>query len=85
MVQIRQGQTVATEVLLLRQNPLISLQNQIKLVQKSLDFGFVSRSVALSSLEDLLVCNLGNEGVKVGLFNRERLSIQVLANIGSKE
>jgi hypothetical protein len=45
------------------------------LTQESLDSGFISGTKTLSGLENLLECNLRDDGVEIGLLDGDSLVV----------
>ena len=76
--QIRQCDRRAREIRLLGQHALVTLQGEFQLSEQGLDASLVGLTVTLAHLEDLFVCDAGDKGVEVGLFDGEGLPHQSL-------
>lgn len=71
--EIRQGELVAREVGLLREDALVSGQRLFKLGDQRSDLGLVGGSAAMEGLEDFLVGDARGRRVEVGLFDGDGL------------
>lgn len=69
MRQIRKCDLVTRKVLLLGKHPLVALEGGVELRKQRLDARFVGLALALHGLPDLLVGELGDQGIEVGHFD----------------
>jgi hypothetical protein len=73
MIKICKSHFIPSKIRLPGEDTLVTFQGNIKLAEEGLNTGFIGRSVALTCFEDLLVCNLRNNGVEIGLLNGDSL------------
>ena len=68
MEQIGKGDAVASKILLLRENPLISLQRRVEVLEFGLDDVGISGTKASARLENFFPSNFVYIRLKVGKF-----------------